>query len=120
MKTPSTERASGASSRFRGLLSWAHGDLTAVYSRDTRKWVVVAPLIGVVTALVITGIVLVILDFRWSRLLPLYYRHHLLIIPLTTLGFLVTGLSMQYLTPDPNEHSTEEIISSYIMTIRGA
>ena len=27
--------------------------------------------------------------------------------------FLLTGLIMQFLTPDPNEHSTEEIIRSY-------
>jgi CIC family chloride channel protein len=87
--------------------------LISAYSPDTQKWLVVAPLIGVTTGLVIIGIVVVILDFIWAHLLPLYYQHHLLIIPLTTLGFLLTGLIMQYLTPDPNEHSTEEIIRSY-------
>ncbi len=28
-------------------------------------------------------------------------------------GFVVTGLIMQYRTPNPNVHSTEEIIASY-------
>jgi len=101
------------SSRFGKFLSLIHSDLLAAYSRDIQKWLLVAPLIGVVSGLVITGVVLVILDAMWSRVLPLYYRHHLLIIPITTFGFILTGLIMQYLTPDPDEHSTEEIIRSY-------
>ncbi len=88
-------------------------DLSAIYSRDIQKWLLVAPLIGVLTGLLITGIVLVILNFLWAYMLPLYYRNHLLIVPLTTLGFVLTGLIMRYLTPDPNRHSTEEIINSY-------
>jgi len=88
-------------------------DLSAIYSRDIQKWLLVAPLIGILTGLLITGVVLVILNFLWAYVMPLYYRNHLLIVPLTTLGFLLTGLIMQYLTPDPNRHSTEEIINSY-------
>jgi CIC family chloride channel protein len=88
-------------------------DLSAIYSRDIQKWLLVAPLIGVLTGLLITGIVLVILNFLWAYVMPLYYRYHLLIVPLTTLGFVLTGLIMRYLTPDPNRHSTEEIINSY-------
>jgi chloride channel protein, CIC family len=63
--------------------------------------------------LLITGVVLLILELQWAYLLPFYYQHHLLIVPLTTLGFLLTGLIMQYLTPNANQHSTEEIINSY-------
>lgn len=99
--------------RFRKLLALLSGELTDTYSRDVQKWLLVAPLIGLVTGLVITGIVVVILQLTWYHLLPLYYKHHFLIIPLTTLGFLLTGLIMQYLTPDPEDHSTEEIIRSY-------
>ena len=39
--------------------------------------------------------------------------HHGAIIPVTLLGFLLTGLIMQFLTRDPDRHSTEEIIQSY-------
>jgi CIC family chloride channel protein len=88
-------------------------DLSAIYSRDIQKWLLVAPLIGVVTGLLITGVVFIVLEFLWAYMLPLFYGNHLLIVPLTTLGFVVTGLIMRYLTPDPNRHSTEEIISSY-------
>ncbi len=88
-------------------------DLSAIYSRDLHKWLLVAPVIGVITGLLISGVVLVILDYQWAYLLPYYYHRPILIIPLTTLGFLLTGLIMQFLTPNPNQHSTEEIISSY-------
>jgi len=99
--------------RYRKYLALVHEDLSAIYSRDLHKWLLVAPLIGVVTGLLITGVVLVILHFLWAYLLPFYYAHHLLIVPLTALGFLLTGLIMQFLTPNPNQHSTEEIIASY-------
>ena len=99
--------------QFRKFLALIHAELIDTYSRDIQKWLFVAPLIGAVSGLVIIGVVVLILDLMWSRLLPLFYEHHLLIVPVTTLGFLLTGLIMQYLTPDPDEHSTEEIIRSY-------
>jgi chloride channel protein, CIC family len=88
-------------------------DLAATYSRDLAKWLVVAPLIGVVTGLVITAIAAIILNVLWPPLLRAYLHHHWAIIPGLVSGFVVTGLVMQYLTPDPNQHSTEEIIRSY-------
>jgi CIC family chloride channel protein len=88
-------------------------DLTATYSRDIQKWLLVAPIIGIATGLVITGIALLILDTIWVRLLPYYILHHWAILVGLAGGFLVTGLIMQYCTPDPDEHSTEEIIRSY-------
>ena len=90
-----------------------HEDLMAVYSRDLQKWLFVAPLIGIVTGLAITGIVVVLLGRLWPWVLTYYLGHHWAIVPGITLGFLVTGLIMQYLTPDPDEHSTEEVIRSY-------
>jgi chloride channel protein, CIC family len=99
--------------RFGRYFALVHHDLSTIYSRDIQKWLLVAPLIGVVTGLLITGFVLVILNFLWGHLLPLYYRNHLLIVPVTTFGFLLTGLIMRFLTKDPNEHSTEEVIKSY-------
>jgi CIC family chloride channel protein len=42
-----------------------------------------------------------------------YLHHHWSIVPGLVLGFVVTGLIMQFLTGDPDEHSTEEIIRSY-------
>jgi chloride channel protein, CIC family len=88
-------------------------DLSATYSRDIQKWLLVAPLIGVASGLVITGIALLILSGIWATILPFLLAHHGAIIPVTLFGFLLTGLIMQFLTRDPDRHSTEEIVQSY-------
>lgn len=90
-----------------------HEDLARIYGRDLQKWLIVAPVIGVVTGLVITGIVVVLLNRLWPAVLSYYLQHHWVIVPAMVAAFAATGLIMQYLTPDPNEHSTEEIIRSY-------
>ena len=88
-------------------------DLTATYSRDIQKWLLVAPIIGVITGLFITGIATLILDTIWVRVLPYYLLHHWAILIGLLIGFTLTGLIMQFRAPDPDEHSTEEIIRSY-------
>jgi len=88
-------------------------DLTEVYARDLRKWLIVAPIIGLITGFVITGVVIIILGKMWPPVLSYYLHHHWSILPGLVLGFIATGMIMQFLTPDPNEHSTEEIIRSY-------
>jgi CIC family chloride channel protein len=88
-------------------------DLATTYSRDLHKWLIVAPIIGVAAGLVTTCIAVVILDKVWPPLLHRFLLHHWQIIPVMLIGFVATGLIMQFLTPDPNEHSTEEIIRSY-------
>jgi len=88
-------------------------DLSATYSRDIQKWLLVAPIIGVCTGLIITGLTVLLLTTIWGRLLPIYLSHHWMIIPGLLIGFLVTGLIMQFRTPNPDQHSTEEIIASY-------
>jgi chloride channel protein, CIC family len=88
-------------------------DLSATYSRDIQKWLIVAPFIGVTAGLVITGIALLILSGIWAAILPVFLAHHGAIIPITLFGSLLTGLIMQFLTRDPDRHSTEEIIQSY-------
>ncbi len=98
---------------FGKYFSLVHEDLSAVYARDLRKWLIIAPIIGLITGLVITGVVVIILGKLWPPILSYYLRHHWAIVPGITFGFIVTGLIMQFLTPDPNEHSTEEIIRSY-------
>ncbi|MGA7906280.1 MAG: chloride channel protein [Candidatus Sulfotelmatobacter sp.] len=98
---------------FRKYLPLVHEDLTAVYARDLRKWLIISPVIGLITGLVITGIVVIILGKLWPVVLGYYLHHHWAIVPGLVLGFVATGLIMQFLTPDPNEHSTEEIIRSY-------
>jgi CIC family chloride channel protein len=90
-----------------------HEDLSVTYSRDLHKWLFIAPLIGVITGLLITLIAKVILHWMWPPVLAYFLAHPLAMIPGLALGFLVAGLLMQYATPDPNEHSTEEIIRSY-------
>jgi CIC family chloride channel protein len=96
--------------RFEKYASLVRGDLRATYSRDLHKWLFVAPLIGVLTGLTIAASTL---DVIWPHLLRYYLLHHWAIVPGLVAGFLVTGLIMQFLTPDPNEHSTEEIVRSY-------
>lgn len=98
---------------IRKYIPLVHEDLTAVYARDLRKWLVIAPLIGVITGLAITAIAIIILDKMWPPILGYYLHHHWAIVPGLLLGFILTGLIMQFLTPDPDEHSTEEIIRSY-------
>jgi chloride channel protein, CIC family len=88
-------------------------DLRDTYSRDIQKWLLVAPVIGVVVGLLIALLTKVLLDTIWANVLPAYLQHHWMIIPGLAVGFYVTGLIMQYRTPDPNEHSSEEIIRSY-------
>jgi chloride channel protein, CIC family len=98
---------------LRKYLPLVHEDLTAVYTRDLQKWLIVAPIIGVVTGLAVTGIAVVILDRLWPVVLASYLHHRWAIVPVMVVAFAATGLIMQLLTPDPDEHSTEEIIRSY-------
>jgi CIC family chloride channel protein len=88
-------------------------DLSATYSRDIQKWLLVAPIIGVVVGLLITLLTTILLDTIWVTVLPIYLEHHWTIVPGLAIGFFLTGLIMQYRTPAPNEHSSEEIIRSY-------
>jgi chloride channel protein, CIC family len=90
-----------------------HEDLGATYGRNLHKWLVIAPLIGIVSGLVVTGIAVIILNKLWPLMLHYYLRHHWAMVVGVGLGFLATGLIMQFLTPDPDEHSTEEIVRSY-------
>lgn len=90
-----------------------HEDLTAVYARDLQKWLIIAPIIGIITGLAITAIAVVILQKMWPPVLHYYLAHHWAIVPGLVLAFLLAGLIMQFLTPDPDEHSTEEVIRSY-------
>ncbi|HEX5484256.1 MAG TPA: chloride channel protein, partial [Terriglobia bacterium] len=87
-----------------------HQDLSETYSRDLHKWLIIAPIIGAITGLVVTAIAVIILGEMWPRVLSYYLKHHWIIVPGLLFGFLITGLIMQYVTPDPDEHSTEEII----------
>jgi chloride channel protein, CIC family len=98
---------------LRKYTSLVNEDLTATYSRDIQKWLIIAPIIGVLTGLLITGIAILVLDTIWAAVLPYYLAHHWAIVAGLAAGFIATGLIMQFLTPDPNQHSTEEIISSY-------
>jgi len=98
---------------LRRYTALVHEDLSATYSRDIQKWLVVAPIIGIVTGLTITGLTVILLSTIWARVLPYYLAHHWSIIPGLLAGFIATGLIMQYRTRNPDEHSTEEIIASY-------
>jgi chloride channel protein, CIC family len=99
--------------RLRKYFAVVHADLSETYARHIAKWLVIAPLIGIVTGLVIVLEVVVILRGVWPYLLLRYCSHHWMIIPGVLVGFGATGLIMRYLTPDPDLHSTDEVIRSY-------
>jgi CIC family chloride channel protein len=98
---------------LRKYLPLVHEDLGTTYSRNLHKWLVIAPIIGITAGLAITGICEIILKLLWPHMLAYYLQHHWAIIPGVTAGFILTGLIMQFLTRDPDEHSTEEIVRSY-------
>src|SRR5487761_565398 len=98
---------------LRKYTALVHEDLSATYSRDLHKWLIVAPIVGVATGLVVTLIAKIILYWMWPRILAYYLHHHIFIIPGILIGFVIAGLIMQYMPPNPDEHSTEEIIRSY-------
>jgi CIC family chloride channel protein len=98
---------------LRKYMPLVHEDLTATYSRDLHKWLIIAPIIGVATGLTITAIAIIMLGKIWPVVLHYYLGHHWAIVPGLVAAFAVTGLIMQFLTPDPDEHSTEEVIRSY-------
>ncbi len=100
-------------SSYQKFVGLVRKDLATVYSRDMHKWLIIAPITGVATGLVITLLSKVILVWMWPRILAGYLRHPAFLIPGVIAGFVVAGLIMQRLTPDPDEHSTEEIIRSY-------
>ena len=98
---------------LRRYLPLVHEDLTATYTRNLHKWLIIAPIIGLSTGLAITGITVIILKKLWPPVLRYYLHHHWAIVPGLTLAFAITGIIMQWMTPDPDEHSTEEVIRSY-------
>jgi len=98
---------------LRKYLPLVHEDLGATYSRNLHKWLVIAPIIGVTSGLTVTAIAVIILRELWPPMLRYYLAHHWVIVPAVAIGFLITGLIMQFMTPDPDEHSTEEIVRSY-------
>lgn len=98
---------------LRKYLPLVHEDLVQVYARDLRKWLILAPIIGAITGLAVTGIAVVILQKMWPPVLAYYIHHHWAIVPGLVLGMVAAGLIMQGFTPDPDEHSTEEVIRSY-------
>ncbi|MGA8939171.1 MAG: chloride channel protein [Acidobacteriaceae bacterium] len=88
-------------------------DLTATYARNLHKWLLIAPVIGIMTGLTITVVAVIILREMWPPILKYYLGHHWAIVPGLVIGCALTGLIMQFLTRDPNQHSTEEVIQSY-------
>jgi chloride channel protein, CIC family len=98
---------------LRRYTSLVREDLSATYSRDLHKWLIIAPVMGVAAGLLITLIAQIILKWMWPPILRYYLAHPIMIVPCLTAGFLIAGLIMQFMTPDPDEHSTEEIIRSY-------
>ena len=100
-------------SLLRRFLPKVHEDLAATYARNLHKWLLIAPLIGITAGLTITAVAVIILHKMWPPVLAYYLHHHWAIVPGLVLGCALTGLIMQFLTRDPNQHSTEEVIQSY-------
>lgn len=98
---------------LRKYLPLVHDDLGATYGRNLHKWLIIAPIIGIVSGLTVTAVAVIILRVVWPPVFQYYLGHHWAMVPGVVLGFVATGLIMQYLTPDPDEHSTEEVVRSY-------
>lgn len=98
---------------IRRYTSLVHADLSGTYSRQLYKWLIIAPIVGVIVGVFITLVTQIILEWMWPAVLAAYTHNPWMIIPGLVFGFVVAGLIMQYLTPNPDEHSTEEIIRSY-------
>jgi len=119
MKTRERKRTPGGANRLlnhpllRRYAPLVHEDLTAIYARDLRKWLMIAPLIGVITGLVITAITVALLNRMWPPVLNYYLSHPWVMIPGLLFGCAAAGLIMQFFVPDPDDHSTEEVIRSY-------
>jgi hypothetical protein len=50
---------------LRRLLPKVHEDLTATYTRNLHKWLLIAPLIGLMAGLTITAVAVIILREMW-------------------------------------------------------
>jgi CIC family chloride channel protein len=98
---------------IRRWLPQVQEDLTSTYTRNLHKWLIIAPLVGVVVGLTITAVAVIILRELWPRVLGFYLSHHWAIVPGVALGCALAGLIMQFGTSNPNLHSTEEIIEAY-------
>lgn len=98
---------------LRRYLPLVHQDLSATYTRNLHKWLLIAPLIGVTVGLTITAVAVIILRKMWPPVLGYYLHHHWAIVPGLVIGCALAGLIMQFFTPNPNVHSTEEVIVSY-------
>jgi CIC family chloride channel protein len=103
----------GRGALLRRYVPLVREDLSATYSRDLHKWLLIAPVIGVTAGLAITLVAVVILREIWPRVLAFYLGHHWAIVPGLVIGCALTGLIMQFFTRNPDEHSTEEVIHSY-------
>ena len=88
-------------------------DLSATYTRSLQKWLVIAPLMGLVIGAAISLVAWVILHEMWPRVMAQYLAHHWLIVPGLTVAMALTGVIMQYLVANPDRHSTEEVIEAY-------
>jgi CIC family chloride channel protein len=100
-------------SLLRRHLPLVHEDLSTTYARNLHKWLLIAPIIGVMAGLTITLVAEILLRHVWPAVLNYYLGHHWAIVPGLVVGCAMTGLIMQFWTPNPNEHSTEEVIQSY-------
>ncbi len=104
---------SGRFPRLRRYTALVREDLGEAYSRDLHKWLIIAPIMGIATGLLIIVLMKVILEWMWPPILRYYLLHPAAIVPGLLIGFVAAGLLMQYLAPDPDVHSTEEIVRSY-------
>jgi len=60
---------------LRKYFAVVHADVSGPFARDIGKWLLIAPLIGILTGAVIILEVVVIQPGIWGDLLPWYYAH---------------------------------------------
>ena len=88
-------------------------DLSSTYERNLHRWLLISPLVGILVGLLISLVAGLIMHVMWPRVFDFYLRHPWTMLFGITAGGAIAGLLMQFGTPNPNEHSTEEVIRSY-------
>src|SRR4051812_31421939 len=81
-------------SLLRRHLPLVHEDLSTTYARNLHKWLLIAPIIGVMAGLTITLVAEILLRHVWPAVLNYYLLHHWAIVPGLVVGCALTGLIM--------------------------
>jgi CIC family chloride channel protein len=81
-----------------------------VFWAQAKKWFLVAAVVGLAAGLFVTGLDYAV-GWIWSQTVPRISPITVVVFP--TVGLLLSGLALQYLTVNPTTQGTEEVIEVY-------